>query len=238
MALLAVGHPELIVHRNLLCHYSGYFKNNLTSESSQHSGRDLEFHLRPEDAGMIGRAVLWLYTGEIFYNEGEGDIPAGHMNRLCILVDFWIYGETHRMPRLQNDVMKTLRRDLWTCTVEKVRYDIDAPFVRAAFDRGPARSNLRRMIARYIAIHEVTRIINYDYPLTNVKWKKDAIAAVLQEGSLLLRDPASTTKGAMSLMGDVSPVNYYQVTSVLQEDEEGLVIGDAEGGPSGSSAAP
>jgi hypothetical protein len=83
-----------ILHKNLLCLYSDYFRAAFNGQFKEATERKLE--LPDVETSLFDEFQVWLYTREL-----QG--PPGLQFRF--LTDMWILGDQHQIPLLQNQAM-------------------------------------------------------------------------------------------------------------------------------------
>ncbi|KAG9701057.1 hypothetical protein KCU95_g413, partial [Aureobasidium melanogenum] len=95
---LLVGKQEkaYVLHKDLLCFYSDYFRAAFDGPFKEAAERKLR--LPDVEKDVFERVQLWLYTRNIQLPDNESEV-------FEILVDLWIFGDQHQIPLLQNRVM-------------------------------------------------------------------------------------------------------------------------------------
>ncbi|KAK6005766.1 hypothetical protein QM012_007408 [Aureobasidium pullulans] len=95
---LVVGNQEkaYILHKDLLCFYSDYFRAAFDGPFREAAERKLR--LPDVEESVFERVQLWLYTRNL-------QLPTDETEIFEILIDLWIFGDQHQIPLLQNRVM-------------------------------------------------------------------------------------------------------------------------------------
>ncbi|EGP88769.1 uncharacterized protein MYCGRDRAFT_38100, partial [Zymoseptoria tritici IPO323] len=88
------------VHKNVLCHYSGYFTGALNGKFIEATTKRID--LAAEDPGIFTIFVYWLYRGCI--------PPPGEGLDYTTLCKLWVFGDARSVPLLQNAAMALLIR--------------------------------------------------------------------------------------------------------------------------------
>jgi hypothetical protein len=128
-----------ILHKNLLCLYSDYFRAAFNGQFKETTERKLE--LPDVETSLFDEFQVWLYTREL-----QG--PPGLQFRF--LTDMWILGDQHQIPLLQNQAMDKIfaKRAENNCFAISV--------VPEVFAKTAAGSPLRKAVIEIIAFVEAT----------------------------------------------------------------------------------
>ncbi|SMR49747.1 unnamed protein product [Zymoseptoria tritici ST99CH_3D1] len=156
------------VHKNVLCHYSGYFTGALNGKFIEATTKRID--LAAEDPGIFTIFVYWLYRGCI--------PPPGEGLDYTTLCKLWVFGDARSVPLLQNAAMALLIRRAAT-TRSAPSNSVDYIYSNTMPD-----SPLRRVL-----IDLVKKVAGRKILPSAKEWPKDALLdlaeAVWTDGSVM-----------------------------------------------------
>lgn len=123
------------IHKDLLCHYSSFFKAETMGKS--------EISLPDDDPAVFECLVQWLYTGSYAYPKNEDQLKAAITRTPSEKV--WVFAAKHSMPGLMNDAMDQLVR---LYDPRRGAKPFEAHLVRYVYEHTTPSSKLRQF---YIA---------------------------------------------------------------------------------------
>lgn len=132
---ILVGQDEtpFSIHKDLLCHYSSYFRAALNGGFEEAAKNEIK--LLDEDPQIFNVFLEWLYTGNLYEPRttidpnGKADEERTDVALTCILIlKLWVFGDKRGAPKLQNDAVDALYRyvkQAWIFPSHDINYVYD-----------------------------------------------------------------------------------------------------------------
>lgn len=181
---ILVGEEEtkFVVHRNLMLHYSSFFKTAFEGPFAEHETETMR--QKDIDSRLFGVLVHWLYTRKIEYgvtllssslimsglSKWTTSDPAGHgqsAKKAFLMVMLWTLAKTYRMRELQNDAMVALYKH-----IENLHLEDLMPLICYAYKDGKP-TPLKQLLIESVAFDPEL----LDFP----GWVDDATEAVAKD---------------------------------------------------------
>ena len=135
------------MHKGLLCAVSGYSEAALQGGFKEAEEQRIE--LPEEDPETIEHFQLWLYTKSIL----DTNESAQH-TKYPILVDLYVFAESHLIPKLQNITIDTI--------IQKINIESNVPRISAMYKNTIDGSPLRRLITHFTARNGILNKWSWD----------------------------------------------------------------------------
>lgn len=120
MVKITVGkeHKEYSVHKDLLCHYSSFFRGALNNSFKE--GEEQAVTLDDERTDVFEAFIHFVYTGQLMDDETKidyatlnGEETINHSSRTQrLMIKIWIFGDKRGAPRVQNQALNALHADI------------------------------------------------------------------------------------------------------------------------------
>jgi hypothetical protein len=98
----AEAQQKFEIHKGLLIHYSGYFRNALKDAWAEGTDKTVKLPGEYQDAFEI--FYNWLYTRTMYTPTDKGEIPLGYRS----IVESYVFGDAHQIPEFSNAALNTL----------------------------------------------------------------------------------------------------------------------------------
>ena len=151
------------VHEALLRHYSGYFESALGGNFAEANSGVIDFQ-DEEEADIVKRFVLWLYTKE--YNA-----PVGIRHTFDVICKLWVFGDKRQIPLLSNMMINKMRDEMVRLSKAPSRC------LMFIYENTTAESKLRAFVVWLLVATGVERMLT---KTNRESWPGDASFDLLQ----------------------------------------------------------
>ena len=132
-----------MIHKNLLCHHSSYFKAAL--EGGFEESKTGVIDLRDEDVEVFSVFNEWLYSGDVTYEHYEA-----HHGMWSALLKLYVFAEKRVVPEFQNALIDAMI-NVWVEDSSYPKTEIHLAWVNTATS-SPLRTFLVDLYARDVIL--------------------------------------------------------------------------------------
>ncbi|KAG7005970.1 hypothetical protein G7Y79_00017g043520 [Physcia stellaris] len=145
---LRCGDASFMVHRNLVCQASPFFKSAFTGDGEyvETSTQSMDLSGTEVTVDAVNRFVEWLYTR--CYALSSTSTPQETQERYMELARLFIFAEEYIVVDLKNDIVDKLF-DIKAKCVDPPRL----PLVRYVYENTPMGSPFRQLLVAYYSWH-------------------------------------------------------------------------------------
>jgi hypothetical protein len=144
--IVSVDKEHYTLHKDLLCFYSDFFRAAFNGSFKEATERKIE--LPDVDVETFEAFQVWLYTQNLPQNES---VPAKTYPEWYLLSRLWVFGDSHQIPLLQNNVIDIM--------LDKVVKDGTNPFfsINYVYENTASSSLLRKAVADIMAHRSIMK---------------------------------------------------------------------------------